>query len=164
MTPDIHQIMAALKQGGAVTLPRNRNAASPTPHAPEHRQGGHAWRGVMCSWPPLVRHWNQPPDRLFEDACRWPALGAGRARLTVAAVRGPCARRAWGSLRAGRRQLATGKAQQVSAARQIIEGLAVGIAQHGDAHDGPALKRRDPVGFRPAFPQTTQPRCAVVVS
>ena len=90
-------------------------------------------------------------DRLFGDAYQWSVLGAGRNQLPIAAM----AVSMGGNLRVGledslwigKGKFAESNAQQVRAARQIIEGLGLEIATPADAREILQLKGADKVAF-----------------
>ena len=90
-------------------------------------------------------------DRLFGDAYRWSVLGAGRNQLPIAAQ----AAAMGGNVRVGLEdnlwigpgKLAESNAQQVTRARQIVEGLGLDVATPDDAREILSLKGGDRVGF-----------------
>jgi uncharacterized protein (DUF849 family) len=90
-------------------------------------------------------------DRLFGDEYQWSVLGAGRNQLPIAAQ----AAAMGGNVRVGLEdslwigpgRLAESNAQQVKAARQIIEGLGLEIATPDDVRDMLSLKGGDRVNF-----------------
>jgi uncharacterized protein (DUF849 family) len=91
-------------------------------------------------------------DRLLgRDNYRWSVLGAGRAQMPIAAM----AAAMGGNVRVGLEdslwigpgKLAQSNAQQVTMARQIIEGLGLEIASPDDAREILALKGPDKVNF-----------------
>ena len=90
-------------------------------------------------------------DRLFGDQYHWSVLGAGRNQLPIAAM----AAAMGGNVRVGLEdslwigpgKLAESNAQQVTRARQIIEGLGLEIATPDEAREILSLKGGDKVGF-----------------
>ena len=90
-------------------------------------------------------------DRLFGAQYRWSVLGAGRNQLAIAAM----AAAMGGNVRVGLEdslwsgpgKLATSSAEQVRAARQIIEGLGLSIASPDEAREILELKGGDRVAF-----------------
>jgi uncharacterized protein (DUF849 family) len=90
-------------------------------------------------------------DRLFGDKYRWSVLGAGRNQLPIAAM----AAAMGGNVRVGLEdslwigpgKLAESNAQQVTRARQIIEGLGLEIANPDEAREILSLKGGDKVAF-----------------
>ncbi|ANG62209.1 3-keto-5-aminohexanoate cleavage protein [Marinobacterium aestuarii] len=107
--------------------------------------------GGIGAHPDDVMHMKRTADRLFGDSYRWSVLGAGRNQLPIAAmsaamgghVRVGLEDSLWAS--AGR--LATSSAEQVQAARQIIEGLGLEIASPDEAREMLELKGADKVSF-----------------
>ena len=98
-----------------------------------------------------VMHMKRTADRLFGDQYRWSVLGAGKNQLPVAAIAAALGGHVRvgleDSLWAGPGRLATSNAQQVTAVRQIIEGLGLEIASPDEARELLALKGADTVGF-----------------
>jgi len=97
-------------------------------------------------------HMRRTADRLLgRENYRWSVLGAGRNQLPIAAM----AASMGGNVRVGLEdslwigpgKLATSNAQQVTMARQIIEGLGLEIATPDEARDILSLKGGDQVGF-----------------
>jgi uncharacterized protein (DUF849 family) len=90
-------------------------------------------------------------DRLFGNEYQWSVLGAGKNQLPIAAQ----AAAMGGNVRVGLEdslwigpgKLAESNAQQVKAARQIIEGLGLEIATPDDARNMLSLKGGDRVNF-----------------
>src|SRR5438067_4564813 len=107
--------------------------------------------GGIGPHPEEVLHMKRTADRLFGDAYRWSVLGAGRAQMAIAAQ----AAAMGGNVRVGLEdslwigpgKLAESNAQQVTKARQIIEGIGFEIATPDDAREILALKGGDKVGF-----------------
>ncbi len=107
--------------------------------------------GGIGPHPEDVIHMKRTADRLFGDAYEWSVLGAGRHQLSIAAM----AVSMGGNLRVGLEdslwlgpgQLAKSNADQVRAARQIIEGLGLEIATPDEARQMLALKGADKVAF-----------------
>jgi len=98
-----------------------------------------------------VMHMKRTADRLFGDQYRWSVLGAGKNQLPVAAIAAALGGHVRvgleDSLWAGPGRLATSNAEQVTAVRQIIEGLGLEIASPDEARELLALKGADTVGF-----------------
>ncbi|HEY0297483.1 MAG TPA: 3-keto-5-aminohexanoate cleavage protein [Bordetella sp.] len=107
--------------------------------------------GGIGTHPEDVAHMKRTADRLFGDDYRWSVLGAGRSQLPIAAMSAAMGSNVRvgleDSLWIGRGRLAESNAQQVRAARQIIEGLGLEIASPDEARKMLALKGRDAVGF-----------------
>jgi uncharacterized protein (DUF849 family) len=90
-------------------------------------------------------------DRLFGNDYQWSVLGAGKNQLPIAAQ----AAAMGGNVRVGLEdslwigpgKLAESNAQQVKAARQIIEGLGLEVATPDDARNMLSLKGGDRVNF-----------------
>ena len=107
--------------------------------------------GGIGPHPEDVMHMKRTADRLFGDAYRWSVLGAGRNQLPIAAM----AAAMGGNVRVGLEdslwiragQLAKSNAEQVRAARQIIEGLGLEIASPDEARAILQLKGADKVNF-----------------
>ncbi len=107
--------------------------------------------GGIGAHPEDVAHMRRTADRLFGDNYVWSVLGAGRNQLPIAAqsvalggnVRVGLEDSLW--IRAG--ELAQTNAQQVLAARQVIEGLGLEVATPDDARALLRLKGRDQVNF-----------------
>lgn len=107
--------------------------------------------GGIGPHPEDVMHMKRTADRLFGDQYRWSVLGAGRNQLAIAAqaaaMGGNVRVGLEDSLWAGPGTLAESNAQQVRLARQIIEGLGLGIASPSEARDILSLKGGDAVAF-----------------
>ena len=107
--------------------------------------------GGIGPHPEDVAHMKRTADRLFGDQYHWSVLGAGRNQLPIAAM----AASMGGNVRVGMEdslwigagRLAESNAQQVKAARQIIEGLGLEIASADEAREILKLKGGDRVGF-----------------
>ncbi len=107
--------------------------------------------GGIGPHPEDVAHMKRTADRLFGDAYRWSVLGAGRNQLPVAAM----AAAMGGNVRVGLEdslwigpgKLAKSNAEQVKAARQIIEGLGLAVASPAEAREILTLKGGDQVAF-----------------
>ena len=107
--------------------------------------------GGIGPHPEDVMHMKRTADRLFGDDYHWSVLGAGRHQLPIAAM----AVSMGGNLRVGLEdslwlgpgQLAKSNADQVRAARQIVEGLGLEIATPDDAREQLQLKGADKVAF-----------------
>jgi uncharacterized protein (DUF849 family) len=93
--------------------------------------------GGIGAHPEDVVHMKRAADRLFGDDYVWSVLGAGRNQLPVAAMSAALG----GNLRVGREdslwggpgRLAEGSAEQVRAARKVLEGLSLEIATPDEA-------------------------------
>ncbi len=107
--------------------------------------------GGIGTHPEDVLHMKRTADRLFGDQYRWSVLGAGRSQLPIAAqsaaMGGNVRVGLEDSLWAGAGKLADSSAQQVRAARQIIEGLGLAIATPDEAREILSLKGGDKVAF-----------------
>jgi uncharacterized protein (DUF849 family) len=107
--------------------------------------------GGIGPHPEDVAHMKRTADRLFGSDYRWSVLGAGRNQLPVAAI----AAAMGGNVRVGLEdslwigpgQLAKSNAEQVTRARQIIEGLGLEIAKPDEAREILALKGASKVAF-----------------
>ena len=107
--------------------------------------------GGIGPHPEDVAHMKRTADRLFGDQYHWSVLGAGRNQLPIAAM----AASMGGNVRVGMEdslwigagRLAESNAQQVKAARQIIEGLGLEIASADEAREILKLKGGDRVAF-----------------
>lgn len=107
--------------------------------------------GGIGGHPEDVAHMKRTADRLFGTEYQWSVLGAGRNQLAIAAM----AVAMGGNLRVGLEdslwigpgQLALSNADQVRAARQIVEGMGLEIASPTDAREILALKGADKVNF-----------------
>ena len=107
--------------------------------------------GGIGPHPEDVLHMRRTADRLFGNDYHWSVLGAGRNQMAIAAQ----AAAMGGNVRVGLEdslwigpgQLAKSNAEQVSRARQIIEGLGLVIATSDEAREILALKGGDKVGF-----------------
>jgi uncharacterized protein (DUF849 family) len=107
--------------------------------------------GGIGPHPEDVAHMKRTADRLFGDDYHWSVLGAGRNQLPIAAqsvaLGGNVRVGLEDSLWIGPGQLAESNAQQVRAARQIIEGLGLEVATADEARDMLQLKGRANVNF-----------------
>ena len=107
--------------------------------------------GGIGAHPEDVMHMKRTADRLFGDNYRWSVLGAGKNQMAIAAMSAAMG----GHVRVGLEdslwngpgQLAKSNAEQVSRARQIIEGLGLEIASPDEAREILALKGADKVEF-----------------
>ncbi len=107
--------------------------------------------GGIGPHPEDVAHMKRTADRLFGDNYQWSVLGAGRNQLPIAAM----AASMGGNVRVGMEdslwlgpgRLAESNAQQVRAARQIVEGLGLAIATPDEAREMLGLKGGDKVAF-----------------
>lgn len=90
-------------------------------------------------------------DRLFGDQYLWSVLGAGRSQLPIAAqsvaLGGNVRVGLEDSLWIGPGQLAKSNAEQVRAARQVIEGLGYEVATPDEARTMLKLKGGANVAF-----------------
>ena len=107
--------------------------------------------GGIGPHPEDVLHMKRTADRLFGDQYVWSVLGAGRNQLSIAAqtaaMGGNVRVGLEDSLWIGPGKLAQSSAEQVRAARQIIEGLGLAIATPDQAREILALKGADRVNF-----------------
>jgi len=107
--------------------------------------------GGIGAHPEDVLHMKRTADRLFGKDYQWSVLGAGRHQLSIAAQ----AAAMGGNVRVGLEDslwlsagtLAKTNAEQVTKARQIIEGLGLEIATPDEARAMLALKGADRVNF-----------------
>lgn len=107
--------------------------------------------GGIGGHPEDVLHMKRTADRLFGDDFRWSVLGAGANQFriaTQAATLGGNVRVGLeDSLWAGRGELATSNAVQVTKIRSIIEGLGLQVATPDEAREILGLKGGDQVAF-----------------
>jgi uncharacterized protein (DUF849 family) len=107
--------------------------------------------GGIGPHPEDVAHMKRTADRLFGDQYLWSVLGAGRNQLPIAAqsvaLGGNVRVGLEDSLWIGPGQLAKSNAEQVRAARQVIEGLGYEVATPDEARAMLKLKGRGNVGF-----------------
>lgn len=107
--------------------------------------------GGIGNHPEDVMMMKRTADRLFGDAYNWSVLGAGRNQMTIAAMSvamgGNVRVGLEDSLWIGAGKLAESNAQQVSKARDLIEGLGYEIATPDEARDILKLKGGDRVDF-----------------
>lgn len=107
--------------------------------------------GGIGPHPEDVVHMKRTADRLFGDQYHWSVLGAGRHQLPIAAMSvamGANLRVGLeDSLWLGPGQFAKSNADQVRAARMIIEGLGLDVATPADAREMLQLKGADKVNF-----------------
>jgi uncharacterized protein (DUF849 family) len=107
--------------------------------------------GGIGPHPEDVAHMKRTADRLFGDQYLWSVLGAGRNQLPIAtqsvALGGNVRVGLEDSLWIGAGKLAESNAQQVRAARQIIEGLGLEVATPDEARAVLQLKGKDRVNF-----------------
>ncbi len=107
--------------------------------------------GGIGTHPEDVAHMRRTADRLFGTDYRWSVLGAGKDQMRIAAQ----AAAMGGNIRVGledsiwiaRGQLAKSNAEQVTKARQLIEGLGMEVASPDEAREILALKGGDQVNF-----------------
>jgi uncharacterized protein (DUF849 family) len=107
--------------------------------------------GGIGPHPEDVAHMKRTADRLFGDEYVWSVLGAGRNQLPIAAqsvaLGGNVRVGLEDSLWIGPGKLAESNAQQVRAARQVIEGLGMEVATPDEARAILQLKGGDKVSF-----------------
>ncbi|MBE9639919.1 3-keto-5-aminohexanoate cleavage protein [Salipiger mangrovisoli] len=107
--------------------------------------------GGIGAHPDDVMHMKRTADRLFGDQYRWSVLGAGKNQLPIAAMAAAMGGHVRvgleDSLWAGPGQLARSNAEQVTKARQIIEGLGLELATPDEAREILDTKGADAVGF-----------------
>jgi uncharacterized protein (DUF849 family) len=107
--------------------------------------------GGIGPHPEDVAHMKRTADRLFGDQYVWSVLGAGRNQLPIAAqsvaLGGNVRVGLEDSLWIGPGKLAETNAQQVRAARQVIEGLGLEAATADEARDILQLKGGANVNF-----------------
>ena len=107
--------------------------------------------GGIGPHPEDVLHMKRTADRLFGTEFRWSVLGAGsnqfRIAAQAAALGGNVRVGLEDSIWAGRGELATSNAVQVTKVRQIIEGLGLEVASPDEARALLALKGGDNVAF-----------------
>src|SRR5512145_3173478 len=107
--------------------------------------------GGIGPHPEDVAHMKRTADRLFGDDYVWSVLGAGRNQMPIAtqsvALGGNVRVGLEDSLWIGAGKLAESNAQQVRAARQIIEGLGLEVATPDEARAMLHLKGGNKVAF-----------------
>ncbi|ABG33598.1 3-keto-5-aminohexanoate cleavage protein [Roseobacter denitrificans] len=107
--------------------------------------------GGIGTHPEDVMHMKRTADRLFGDDFRWSVLGAGASQLRVAAqsaaLGGNIRVGLEDSIWAGKGELATSNAVQVTKVRQIVEGLGLTVATPAEAREILSLKGGDLVNF-----------------
>jgi 3,5-dioxohexanoate:acetyl-CoA acetone transferase len=107
--------------------------------------------GGIGPHPEDVMHMKRTADRLFGGDFRWSVLGAGsnqfRIAAQAAALGGNVRVGLEDSIWAGKGELATSNAVQVTKVRQIIEGLGLSVATPDEARDILSLKGGDRVAF-----------------
>ena len=107
--------------------------------------------GGIGPHPEDVAHMRRTADRLFGTEYVWSVLGAGRNQLPIAAqsvaLGGNVRVGLEDSLWIGAGKLAQSNAQQVRAARQVIEGLGLEVATPDEAREMLRLKGRADVNF-----------------
>jgi len=107
--------------------------------------------GGIGGHPEDVLHMKRTADRLFGKDYQWSVLGAGRNQLPIAAMSASMG----GNIRVGledslwigRGKLARSNAEQVRAAREIVEQLGLEVATPEDARRVLSLKGADKVNF-----------------
>jgi uncharacterized protein (DUF849 family) len=107
--------------------------------------------GGIGTHPEDVMHMKRTADRLLGDNYRWSVLGAGANQMRIAAMSAAMG----GNVRVGMEdslwigagQMAESNAQQVTKARQIVEGLGLAVATPDDAREILELKGGDKVNF-----------------
>jgi uncharacterized protein (DUF849 family) len=107
--------------------------------------------GGIGPHPEDVMHMRRTADRLFGDRYQWSVLGAGKSQMTIAAqaaaMGGHVRVGLEDSLWIGKGQLAKSNAEQVTKARQILEGLGLQVATPDEAREILSLKGADKVAF-----------------
>ena len=107
--------------------------------------------GGIGPHPEDVAHMRRTADRLFGDQYLWSVLGAGRNQLAIAAqsvaLGGNVRVGLEDSLWIGPGELAKSNAEQVRAARQVIEGLGYEVATPDEARAMLKLKGPANVAF-----------------
>lgn len=107
--------------------------------------------GGTGTHPEDVLHMKRTADRLFGDDYRWSVLGAGRHQLPIAAIAagmgGNVRVGLEDSLWLGRGRLAQSNAEQVRAARAMLENMGLEIATPQEARALLQLKGGDAVAF-----------------
>lgn len=107
--------------------------------------------GGIGPHPEDVMHMKRTADRLFGADFRWSVLGAGsnqfRIAAQAAALGGNVRVGLEDSIWAGKGELATSNAVQVTKVRQIIEGLGLSVATPDEAREILSLKGGDQVAF-----------------
>jgi len=107
--------------------------------------------GGIGTHPEDLVHMRRTADRLFGDEYQWSILGAGRSQIPLAslgAAMGANVRVGLeDSLWAGPGKLAESNAQQVTAVRQVLEGMSLEIATPEEAREMLQLKGGDRVAF-----------------
>jgi uncharacterized protein (DUF849 family) len=125
----------------------NRGAVKP----PFFVQSVFGIMGGIGTHPEDVLHMKRTADRLFGKDYLWSVLGAGRSQMPIAAMAAAMGANIRvgleDSLWIGHGKFAQSSAEQVSRARQIIEGLGREVATADEAREMLALKGREKVGF-----------------
>ena len=107
--------------------------------------------GGIGGHPEDVMHMKRTADRLFGSDYRWSVLGAGANQMRIAAqsaaLGGNVRVGLEDSIWAGKGELATSNAVQVTKVRQIIEGLGLSVATPDEAREILSLKGGDRVAF-----------------
>jgi uncharacterized protein (DUF849 family) len=107
--------------------------------------------GGIGPHPEDVSHMKRTADRLFGNAYHWSVLGAGRHQLPIATqsvlMGGNLRVGLEDSLWIGRGKLAASNAEQVQAARRIVESLGFAVATPDEARKLLALKGGEKVAF-----------------
>jgi uncharacterized protein (DUF849 family) len=107
--------------------------------------------GGIGSHPEEILHMKRTADRLFGDDYSWSALGAGKAQMQVVSLVASLG----GNVRVGledslwlaKGRLARSNAEQVLAAKSIIEGLGLRVATANEARQMLELKGANKVAF-----------------
>ena len=103
--------------------------------------------GGIGSHPDDVMHMKRTADRLFGDQYEWSVLGAGARQMSIVAMAASMGGNVRvgleDSLWAGRGRLAESNAEQVTLARQIIEGMGLSVATPAEARAILDLKGAD---------------------
>lgn len=107
--------------------------------------------GGIGSHPDDVMHMKRTADRLFGDQYEWSVLGAGARQMSIVAMAASMGGNVRvgleDSLWAGRGRLAESNAEQVTLARQIIEGMGLEVATPAEARAILDLKGADRTGI-----------------
>lgn len=103
--------------------------------------------GGIGSHPDDVMHMKRTADRLFGDQYEWSVLGAGARQMSIVAMAASMGGNVRvgleDSLWAGKGRLARTNAEQVTLARQIVEGMGLEIATPDEAREILDLKGAD---------------------
>jgi uncharacterized protein (DUF849 family) len=93
--------------------------------------------GGIGSHPDDIMHMKRTADRLFGDQYEWSVLGAGARQMSIVAMAASMGGNVRvgleDSLWAGKGRLARTNAEQVTLARQVIEGMGLEVATPDEA-------------------------------